>query len=81
MLLNLDWFCFKYLIGSLVGKVLGTALCAAKEKHSSTSLLVVNSANMQRAVTGRIARIHVSTVEQQVFQVLHQAVPTGLITV
>lgn len=67
-----------YLVGSLIGKVLGAALCAAKEKHSSTSLLVVNSAHMQRTIAGRIAAVHISTVEQQVFQVLDQAMPTGL---
>lgn len=33
---------------------------------------------MQRTIAGRIAAIHVSTVEQQVFQVLDQAMPTGL---
>lgn len=33
---------------------------------------------MQRTIAGRIAAVHVSTVEQQVFQVLDQAMPTGL---
>lgn len=62
----------------MIGKVLGAALGAAKEKHTGTSLLVVNGAHMQRTIAGRIAAVHVSTVEQQVFQVLDQAMPTGL---
>ena len=47
-------------------------------KDTSTTYLVVESAHMQGGVSRCILGAHVSSVKQQVFQVLHVAIAAGL---
>jgi len=67
-----------YLVGGLVGVIEGLSVGAPEQQQSAAAILTINGAHMQRGVAGGVSRIHVSSVEEQVLQVLHQTMTTRL---
>lgn len=70
----------RHLVGCLVGIVECITFTAAKQKQTCTTLLAVHSTNVQWGVTRRVSCIHVCSVEQKLFKVLDQSIPTCLYT-
>lgn len=71
----------RHLVGSLV-RVIQAVLLRASEQQLAYArrVRVVHSAYVQRRVAGRVTRVHVGTVKEQVIQVLDQVVAAGLRT-
>jgi hypothetical protein len=62
----------------LVGVVEGLSVGASEQQQPAAAILAVDGAHVQRGVARGVSRVHVGPVEQQVLQMLHQAVTTRL---
>lgn len=69
------------LVRRLVRVVQAVLLRASEQQLAyARGVRVVHCANVQRRITGRVTRVHVRTVKEQVIQVLDQVVAAGLRT-
>jgi hypothetical protein len=55
--------------GSLALTIQNLYVSAAKQEHTSTTFLIIESSNMKRSVAVKILAVHVCPVKQQMFQV------------
>lgn len=67
-----------HLVRRLICVVQSSTVGTTEQKHSRARFLIVYCTHVQRSVATGIAAVHVGSVCQQVFQVMNQAVATGL---
>lgn len=67
-----------YLVRRLIRVVQSSTVGTTKQKHSRARFLIVHCTHMQRCVAAGVPTVHVGPICQQVFQVMNQAVATGL---